>query len=69
MDKKDKNASSSKTWDYSAMRRDILLFLTIQMGLEDIMLSEVSQAEVSRVNSQSWIKRSSAAVLRFVHLE
>lgn len=45
MDKKDKNASSSKTWDYSAMRRDILLFLTIQMGLEDIMLSEVSQME------------------------
>ena len=69
MDKKDKNASSSKMWDYSAMRKDILLFLTIQMGLEDIMLSEVSQAEVSRVNSQSWIKRSSAAVLRFVHLE
>lgn len=34
------------------------------MGLEDIMLSEVSQAEVSGVNSQSWIKRSSAAVLR-----
>lgn len=43
MDKNDKNASSSKTWDHSATRKDILLFLTIQMGLEDIMLSEVRQ--------------------------
>lgn len=46
MDKKDKNASSSKTWDYSAMRRDILLFLTIQMGLEDTGRSFRSQQPV-----------------------
>ena len=36
---------------YSAIKNEILLFVTTQMDLEDIMLSEISQTEKDKTES------------------
>ena len=51
------------------MRKDTLLFLTIQMNLEDIMLSEISQAGSFWIQQPVLAKRSFYVVLRFIHVE
>ena len=36
---------------YSAIKNELLLFVTTQMDLEDIMLSEISQTEKDKTES------------------